>query len=42
MEMSSNVRLSDKNTSGGFLSGFVEASVEMPADGLNGECVIHY
>ena len=26
----------------GFLSGFVEASVEMPADGLNGDCIIHY
>ena len=40
--MSSNVRLSDKNTSNGFLSGFVESSVEMPADGLNGECIVHY
>ena len=42
MEMSSNVRITDKNTSGGFLSGFIEASVEMPADGLNGECIVHY
>ena len=40
--MSSNVRLTDKNTSNGFLSGFIESSVEMPADGLNGDCIIHY
>ena len=40
--MSSNVRLSDKNTSDGFLSGFIESSVEMPVDGLNGECIVHY
>ena len=40
--MSSNVRLSDKNTSNGFLSGFIESCVEMPADGLNGECIVHY
>ena len=40
--MSSNVRLTDKNTSDGFLSGFVEASVEKPDDGLNGDCIVHY
>ena len=40
--MSSNVRLTDKNTSNGFLSGFMESSVEMPVDGLNGECIVHY
>ena len=33
---------SNDTSSGGFLSGFVEASVEMPADGLNGDCIIHY
>ena len=27
---------------GGFLSGFVEASVEKPADGRNGECIVHF
>ena len=27
---------------GGFLSGFVEASVEKPEDGRNGECIVHY
>ena len=42
VEMSSNVHLTDKNTSNGFLSGFIESCVEMPADGLNGECIIHY
>ena len=42
VEMSSNVRLTDKNTSNGFLSGFMESSVELPADGLNGDCTIHY
>ena len=40
--MSSNVRLTDKVTSGGFLIGFIETSVEMPPDGLNGECIVHY
>ena len=29
-------------SNGGFLNGFVEASVELPADGLNGDCVVHY
>ena len=24
------------------VNGFVEASVEKPADGLNGECTVHY
>ena len=40
--MSSNVRLTDKVTSSGFLIGIIEASVEMPVDGLNGECIVHY
>ena len=26
----------------GFFSGFVEASVEKPVDGLNGDCIVHY
>ena len=42
METSSNERPTDKNTIDGFLSGFIEAGVEMPADGLNGECIVHY
>ena len=27
---------------GGILSGFVEASVQLPADGLNGNCIVYY
>ena len=40
--MSSNIQLTQSATNGGFLSGLVEASVEMPPDGLNGQCVVHY
>ena len=29
-------------SNGGFLSRFVEASVEKPEDGLNGECIVHF
>ena len=34
--MSSNIEFVNTALNGGFLSGFVEASVEKPADGLNG------
>ena len=34
--MSSNIEFVNSTLNGGFLSGFVEASVENPADGLNG------
>ena len=40
--MSSNIEFLNTELNGGFLSGFVEASVEKPADGRNGECIIHY
>ena len=40
--MSSNIELVNNTLNGGFLSEFVEASVEKPADGLNGECTVHY
>ena len=40
--MSSNIEFLNTAFNGGFLSGFVEASVEKPADGRNGECIIHY
>ena len=40
--MSSNINFVNDASNGGFLSGFVEASVEQPADGLNGECTVHY
>ena len=40
--MSSNINFVNDASNGVFLSGFVEASVEKPADGLNGECTVHY
>ena len=40
--MSSNINFVNDASNGGFLSEFVEASVEKPADGLNGECTVHY
>ena len=40
--MSSNIEFVNDTLNGGFLSGFVEASVEKPADGRNGACVVHY
>ena len=41
-EMSANINVNDMEPTGGFLSGFIEASVEMPPDGSNGECIVHY
>ncbi|KAK8820052.1 hypothetical protein WA538_002150 [Blastocystis sp. DL] len=40
--MSSNIEFVNDTLNGGFLCGFVEASVEKPTDGLNGACVVHY
>lgn len=40
--MSSNITIAFEASDDCFLSGFVEASVEKPADGLNGECIVHY
>ena len=40
--MISNIDRMNDTSNGGFLCGFVEANVEMPPDGLNGDCVIHY
>ena len=40
--MSSEICPTDKPTSHGFLSGFIESNVELPPDGLNGECIVHY
>ena len=34
--MNSNIEFVNDTLNGSFLSGFVEASVENPADGLNG------
>ena len=40
--MNSNNVPPSETSIGGFLSGFVESNVEMPPDGLNGDCIIHY
>ena len=40
--MNTNPCLVNYTGSSGFLHGFVEAGVEMPPDGLNGDCIIHY
>ena len=40
--MSSNITIAIEAPDDCFLSGFMEASVEKPADGLNGECLVHY
>ena len=40
--MNSNIEFVNDTLNGGFLSGFVESSVEKPADGRNGECIVHY
>ena len=42
MKTSSKMHYADKPTRNGILSRFVEKSVEMPPDGLNGYCVVHY
>ena len=40
--MSSNIEFLNSTLDVGFLSEFVEASVEKPADGRNGECTVHF
>ena len=40
--MNFGIDYTNHTSNGGFLSGYVESSVEKPADGLNGECTIHY
>ena len=42
MEISSNIIPLDTVSYGGFLSGFIEASVEKAANGVNGDCIVHY
>ena len=32
----------DEQFNSGFLSGYMEANVELPMDGLNGECIVHF
>ena len=41
-EMNANIRVNDTVPNGGFLNGFIESSFEMPPDGLNGDCIVHY
>ena len=40
--MIANTVLSNNPVSDGFLYGFVESNVEMPSDGMNGDCIVHY
>jgi len=40
--MSSNITCLNCTLNDCFLFGFIESSIEKPADGLNGECIIHY
>ena len=40
--MNSNIELVNNTLNGGFLSEFVESSVEKPTDGRNGKCTVHY
>ena len=42
LEICSKIGIMNGTLNGGFLSGFVEASVEKPADGLNGDCIVHF
>ena len=42
VKMNSNIQLTSAGSNNGFLGGFVEASVEKPDDGLNGDCTVHY
>ena len=42
VKMNSNIQLTSAGSNNGFLGGFVEASVEKPDDGLNGDCIVHY
>ena len=32
----------DESYNRSFLSGYVETSIELPEDGLNGECIVHF
>ena len=32
----------DEPFNSGFLSGYMEANIELPIDGLNGECIVHF
>ena len=40
--MNSHDDFVNSTTSGGFLNRFIESNVEMPPDGLNGDCIVHF
>ena len=42
VKMNSNIQLTSAGSNNGFLGGFVEANIEKPPDGLNGDCIVHY
>ena len=42
LEICSKIGVMSGTLNGGFLSRFVEASVEKPADGRNGECTVYF
>ena len=42
VRMSSDGSNASNSSCSGFLYGFIESSVVMPSDGLNGDYVIHY
>ena len=42
MKENPNIVITNSLSGSGFLSGFIEASVEKPDDGLNGDCIVHY
>ena len=42
MKENPNIVVTNSLSGSGFLSGFIESSVEKPDDGLNGDCIVHY
>ena len=40
--MSSNITTLSGLLDGGVLNGFVETDIEKPADGMNGDCIVHF
>ena len=40
--MNSNIVYSNETSANGFLSGYIEESIDKPMDGLNGNCVVHF
>ena len=42
MKENPNIVITNSLSGRGFLSGFIEASVEKPDDGVYGDCIVHY